>query len=48
MVKDLRTGEQTSQIANVMDGDLDPFLEAYLGWLAAGKPPRVKAGGEED
>jgi len=48
MVKDLRTGEQTSQIANVMDGDLDPFLEAYLGWLAAGKPPRVKAGGDED
>ncbi|MBI2386309.1 MAG: peptide chain release factor 2 [Elusimicrobia bacterium] len=48
MVKDLRTGEQTSQIANVMDGDLDPFLEAYLGWLAAGKPPRVKAGAEDD
>jgi peptide chain release factor 2 len=48
MVKDLRTGQQTSQIANVMDGDLDPFLEAYLGWLAAGKPPRVKAGSEED
>jgi peptide chain release factor 2 len=48
LVKDMRTGEQTSQIANVMDGDLDPFLEAYLGWLAAGKPPRVKAGGEED
>jgi len=48
MVKDLRTGEQTSQIANVMDGDLDPFLEAYLGWLAAGRPPRVKAGADEE
>ena len=48
MVKDLRTGQQTSQIANVMDGDLDPFLEAYLSWLAAGKPPRVKAGGDDD
>ena len=48
MVKDLRTGEQTSQIANVMDGDLDPFLEAYLAWLAAGKPPRVKAGADEE
>ena len=48
MVKDLRTGEQTSQIANVMDGDLDAFIEAYLAWLAAGKPPRVKAGGDED
>ncbi len=48
MVKDLRTGQQTSQIQNVMDGDLDPFVEAYLGWLAAGKPPRVKAGADED
>ncbi|OGS41137.1 MAG: peptide chain release factor 2 [Elusimicrobia bacterium RIFOXYD12_FULL_66_9] len=48
MVKDLRTGCQTSQIANVMDGELDPFLEAYLAWLAAGKPPRVKAGAEEE
>ncbi|MBI3289311.1 MAG: peptide chain release factor 2 [Elusimicrobia bacterium] len=48
MVKDLRTGWQTSQIGAVMDGDLDPFLEAYLAWLAAGKPPRVKAGAEDD
>lgn len=48
MVKDLRTGWQTSQIQNVMDGELDPFIEAYLAWLAAGKPPRVKSGAEED
>ncbi len=48
MVKDLRTGAQTSQIQNVMDGDLEAFTEAYLGWLAAGKPPRVKSGAEED
>jgi len=48
MVKDLRTGCQTSQIQNVMDGDLEAFTEAYLGWLAAGKPPRVKSGAEED
>ncbi|HEX4048795.1 MAG TPA: peptide chain release factor 2 [Elusimicrobiota bacterium] len=48
MVKDLRTGAQTSQIQNVMDGDLEQFTEAYLGWLAAGKPPRVKSGAEED
>src|SRR5476649_2771978 len=47
LVKDLRTGEQTSQIQNVMDGDLDSFMEAYLGWLAAGKPPRVKAGDDD-
>ncbi len=48
MVKDLRTGQETSQIQKVMDGDLDPFIEAYLGWLAAGRPPRVKAGGDDE
>lgn len=48
MVKDLRTGQETSQIQKVMDGELNPFIEAYLGWIAAGKPPRVKAGAEED
>jgi peptide chain release factor 2 len=48
MVKDLRTGEQTSQIAAVMDGDLDAFIESYLSWLAAGKPPRVKSGAEDE
>jgi peptide chain release factor 2 len=32
MVKDLRTGEETSQIDTVMDGDLDPFIHAYLSW----------------
>ena len=42
MVKDLRTGHETSQIQTVMDGDLDPFMHAYLDWLAAGKPPRGK------
>ncbi|OGR81954.1 MAG: peptide chain release factor 2 [Elusimicrobia bacterium RIFCSPHIGHO2_02_FULL_57_9] len=47
MVKDLRTGHSTSQVQAVMDGDLDPFIHAYLGWLAAGKPARVKAGEEE-
>ena len=47
MVKDLRTGQQTSQIQAVMDGDLDPFIQAYLSWLAAGKPPRAKEAEEE-
>lgn len=40
MVKDLRTGHQTSQIQAVMDGDLDPFIQSFLAWTAAGKPPR--------
>jgi peptide chain release factor 2 len=30
MVKDLRTGHETSDIAGVMDGDFDPFIYAYL------------------
>ncbi len=30
MVKDTRTGYETSQIEKVMDGDLDAFVDAYL------------------
>ncbi|HEX8235303.1 MAG TPA: peptide chain release factor 2 [Abditibacteriaceae bacterium] len=30
MVKDLRTGHETSDISGVMDGDFDPFIFAYL------------------
>lgn len=39
MVKDLRTGEKTSGIQAVMDGALEPFIEAKL---------RGKKAGEED
>jgi peptide chain release factor 2 len=48
MVKDLRTGHQTSQVNAVMDGDLDPFMQAYLDWDAAGRPDRRQAVGEAD
>ena len=30
MVKDHRTGQQTSNVGKVMDGEIDPFIEAYL------------------
>jgi peptide chain release factor 2 len=30
MVKDLRTGEQSGDIQAVMDGELEPFIEAFL------------------
>lgn len=30
MVKDLRTGEQTSDVQAVLDGEIDPFLNAFL------------------
>ena len=35
MVKDLRTGEQMSDVQAVMDGTLDAFVNA---WLRAGCP----------
>jgi peptide chain release factor 2 len=37
MVKDLRTGVQTSNIQEVMDGDLDAFIEGKLRGLTAKK-----------
>jgi peptide chain release factor 2 len=37
MVKDHRTGYEVGQVAAVMDGDLDGFIEAYLkGDMARG------------
>ncbi|KAJ4885448.1 hypothetical protein Rs2_35541 [Raphanus sativus] len=30
LVKDVRTSHETSDITSVMDGDLDPFIKAYL------------------
>jgi peptide chain release factor 2 len=29
-VKELRTEHETSDVQAVLDGDLDPFIEAYL------------------
>jgi peptide chain release factor 2 len=40
MVKDLRTGVQTSNTAAVLDGDLDPFMEAALAQKAFGTTPK--------
>ncbi|MCR5547030.1 MAG: peptide chain release factor 2, partial [Lachnospiraceae bacterium] len=36
MVKDLRTGEETGNVDAVMDGALDPFMNAYLKWMSLG------------
>jgi len=33
MVKDARTSHETSQAQSVLDGDLMPFLKAYLLWI---------------
>jgi len=40
MVKDLRTGVQTSNTGAVLDGDLDAFMEAALAQKAFGTAPK--------
>jgi peptide chain release factor 2 len=41
MVKDLRTGVQTSDTGGVLDGDLDQFMEATLAQKAFGTGPET-------
>jgi peptide chain release factor 2 len=45
MVKDLRTGVETSNVQGVMDGDLDPFVNA---WLRAGCPTKRMQGVKDE
>jgi peptide chain release factor 2 len=45
LVKDLRTGVQSSDTQAVMDGNLDPFIH---GWLRAGCPLRRMPGVKDD
>lgn len=45
MVKDLRTGIQSGNVQEVMDGDLDNFVN---GWLQAGCPTKRIAGADEE
>jgi len=45
MVKDLRTGVETSDVQGVMDGALDPFVN---GWLRAGCPQKRIQGVSDD
>ncbi len=45
MVKDLRTGVETSDVQGVMDGNLDPFVN---GWLRAGGPTKRMQGVKDD
>lgn len=37
MVKDHRTNAETGNVDSVMDGGLDPFINAYLKWVALGE-----------
>ena len=45
MVKDLRTGVETSNVQGVMDGDLDPYVNA---WLRAGGPLKRMQGVKDE
>lgn len=40
LVKDLRTGYETSQVEDVLNGKIDDFIHAYLTWKATGKPQK--------
>jgi peptide chain release factor 2 len=48
MVKDLRTKEQTGDVNRVLDGDIDPFIKAYLMKKAAGALLTPTDSGEEE
>ena len=39
MVKDHRTSEETGNVDAVLDGDIDPFINAYLKWIALSNKP---------
>ena len=42
LVKDLRTSHETGNIEAVLDGEIDPFIKAYLGWKATEKDAKLE------
>jgi len=38
MLKDHRTGEETSNVQKILDGDLKMFSDSYLLWQNQGSP----------
>lgn len=41
MVKDRRTGVESGNVDNVMNGDIDLFINGYLKWLSLGCPENM-------
>ena len=37
MVKDHRTNKDVGNAASVLDGNIDPFINAYLNWISTGR-----------
>ena len=48
MVKDLRTGLETSNTAAVLNGDLDTFMQAELERVATGAPLASEPDAEDE
>ena len=46
MVKDRRTGVESGNVDNVMDGDIDLFINGYLKWLSLGCPDNMTSDDE--
>ena len=46
MIKDHRTGFSVGNVGNVLDGDVDGFISAFLKWESLGRP-QVKGGDME-
>jgi peptide chain release factor 2 len=43
LVKDLRTDYETGNVQAVLDGEIDPFIKAYLDWKATKKDATLPA-----
>ena len=48
MVKDLRTGHETGKVQDVLDGNLEPFVRAYLRWQLAGPSDTIRDGKKDE
>ncbi len=48
LVKDLRSGHSSNQAHDVLDGDLQPFIESYLRWRLGGSQDRRQVVADDD